>query len=247
MRYPNHLPHPTMDDLWYSESCRTSEDHMNKPPKITADLLFRAKSVVFDLDGTLVDSVLDVALAYCQTLQKFGFEPPPESIYLGPPAETVVRMMIGQDADRTLVADIVNEFRRTYDMSDYPETTLYPGAAELLKRLKSKGIRLSLATYKGIVSTRRLLEVKGISALFDEVLSINLNGQRWTKYQMLAYIMEATQTLPTETFFFGDSVGDMEAGKDHGIATVAVLYGYEPGEQLLAAVPNFVCESLMDI
>ena len=59
--------------------------------------------------------------------------------------------------------------------------------------------------------------------------------------------MEATQTLPEETFFFGDSVSDIEAGQDHGIATVAVLYGYEPLEKLFAATPDFTCESLTDL
>ena len=216
-----------------------------KPSPITADVLFRASSVVFDLDGTLADTAYDVAMAYCEALPKFGFTPPPpETLHIGPPAETMVRGMIGQDADPTLVAEIVTEFRRYYDTSDYPATKLYPGAEELLKQLKSEGIRLSIATYKGSVSTRRLLEVKGIVELFDEILSINLNGERWNKHRMLSYIMETTQTQPEETFFFGDSVGDIEAGRDLDVATVAALYGYEPPENLLAAKPDYVCETL---
>jgi len=218
------------------------------PPPITADILFRTASVVFDFDGTLIDSAHDVAVAYCMALLKFGFEPPPpESIKIGPPVDVMVRQMIGQDADPALVADIVSEFRRNYDISDYPATKLYPGVAELLKRLKNKGIRLSIATYKGIASTRRLLELKGIANLFDEVLSINLNGWRWTKHQMLTHIVETTPTKPTEMFFFGDSVGDIQAGRDSGVNTVAVLYGYESSEELLAAQPDFVCETLTDL
>ncbi len=218
------------------------------PPKITADVVFRAASVVFDLDGTLVDSAYDVATAYCVALPKFGFEPPkPETVRIGPPADETVRGLIGWDADPVLVDDIVNEFRRHYDVSDYPVTTLYPGALELLKRLKSEGIRLSIATYKRAVSTRRLLEIKGVADLFDVVLSVEHDGGRLTKHQMLEYIMEATRTKPDETLFFGDSVGDMQAGRDHGVATVAVLYGYEPPEDLLAMNPNYVCENLNEI
>jgi phosphoglycolate phosphatase len=218
------------------------------PTTITTDELFRAASVVFDLDGTLADTVYDVAVAYCMALPKFGFTPPnPETLRIGPPAEYMVREMIGQNADPMLVADIVNEFRLHYDTSDYPKTKLYPGTAELLKRLKDKGIRLSIATYKRAVSTRRLLEIKGIADLFDEILSIEHNGEHWTKHQMLTYIMEATQTKPSETLFFGDSVGDIEAGRDLDIKTVAVLYGYEPPDDLLAMHPDFVCKKLIDL
>ena len=215
------------------------------PPKITTDILFRTASVVFDFDGTLIDSAHDVAVAYCMALPKFGFEPPPpESIQIGPPVDVMVRQMIGQDADPALAAAIINEFRRHYDTTDYPATTLYPGAEELLKRLKSKGIRLSIATYKRTIPTQRILAIKGIVDLFDEVLALELHGERLTKHQMLVRIMEATQTKPTETFFFGDSVSDIQAGRDSGVNTVAVLYGYESSEELLAAQPDFVCETL---
>jgi phosphoglycolate phosphatase len=173
--------------------------------------------------------------------------PPPEMLRIGPPAEKMVSNMIGQDADSVLVADIVSEFRRCYDASSYPETKLYPGAEKMLKQLKNAGIRLSIATYKGTVSTQRLLEIKGIAEMFDEILSSNLNGERWTKQRMLSHIMEATQTQAAETFFFGDSVGDIQAGRDHGIATVAVLYGYELPENLIAAGADFVCHSFAEL
>ena len=218
------------------------------PPKITAAELFRAASVVFDLDGTLADTVGDIAEAYCRALPKFGFEPPPpKTLRIGPPIEDTIRGIIGYDADPTLVADIVKEFRWHYDTSVYPKTVLYPGAEELLKRLKNKKIRLSVATYKRNAPTLRILEIKGIAELFDEVLSIDYNGERWTKSQMLPYIMETTRTKPSETFFFGDSVSDLQAGCDCGVKTVAALYGYELPKELLAMNPDFVCENLTDL
>ena len=116
-----------------------------------------------------------------------------------------------------------------------------------MKRLKNNGIHLSIATYKGIVSTRRLLAIKGIAELFDEILSINLNGEHWTKHRMLTNLLETTRTKPSEMFFFGDSVNDLQAGRDCGVKTVAALYGYEPPEELLKMQPDFVCENLTDL
>jgi len=218
------------------------------PLPITADVLFRAASVVFDLDGTLADTISDITAAYCHALPKFGFDPPrPGTLRIGPPIEETVRAMIGQDAAPELVAEIVNEFRQSYDTSGYPETTLYPGVAELLIQLKRKGIRLSVATNKRDVPTRRILRIKGIDELFDEVLCININGKRWTKRQMLTHIMETTQTKAVETFFFGDSVGDIEAGRDIGVNTVAALYGYESPEELFKAQPDFSCKNITDL
>jgi len=215
------------------------------PPPITADILSQAATVVFDLDGTLIDSAYDVALAYCRALSAFGFEPPPpEPLQIGPPAETMVRDMIGKDVDETMIADIVSEFRRYYGLSDYPATKLYPGAAELLKRLKDEGSRLFIATYKRFDLARRVLEIKGIAGFFDDVLSVERGGERWTKHRMLTYIMETTQTPPAKTFFFGDSISDIQAGCDLGVQTVAVLYGYGTPAELLALQPDFVCENL---
>ena len=215
------------------------------PPPITADILFQAATVVFDLDGTLIDSAYDVAVAYCKALSTFGFEPPPpESLQIGPPAEVMVRNMVGKDVDEAMIADIVSEFRRYYGLSDYPATNLYPGARELLKRLKSKGIRLFIATYKRFDLAQRVLEIKGIVDFFDDVLSVERNGERWTKHRMLTYIMETTQTPPAKTFFFGDSTSDVQAGCDLGVQTIAVLYGYGTPAELLALQPDFVCENL---
>ena len=215
------------------------------PPAITSDVLFRAAAVVFDLDGTLVDSAYDIAVAYCMALSKFGFEPPPpESLQIGPPAEKMVRDLVGSDVDEIMIADIVCEFRRYYGMSDYPATNLFPGAEELLKRLQSKGIRLFIATYKRCDLARRVLEIKGIAEFFDDIMSCERDGERLTKHQMLAYIMETIQKPPAEIFFFGDSITDIKAGRDLGVQTVAVLYGYESPNELLTLQPDFVCASL---
>lgn len=214
---------------------------------VTPADLSGVRSVVFDLDGTLVDSVTDVAVAYCRALRVRGFEPPDlEQVRIGPSLEAMIRHDVGEDADPAVVDAVANEFRRLYDADDYGRTTLFPGALELLTRWRRSGVRLSIATNKRSVATRRLLEIKGIADFFDEVLCIDRDGEKWSKTRMLDHIMAATGVGPEETVFIGDSAGDVRAGRETGVTTVGVLYGYEPPEDVQAAGPDYVCNDLRE-
>ena len=218
------------------------------PEQITFDRLMDFRCIVFDFDGTLCDTVLDIKKAFHEAAIICGFRPEQlKPIPVGPPLEASIRQAVGDEVETSMMERLKSEYRRCYDSSDFSESPLYPGAFELLTRLKKSGKRLALATNKGEESTRRILAVKEIAALFDRVLCCDSDNEFWSKERMLRDILDATETGNKEAVFFGDARGDMSAGRQVDVATVAVLYGYGTADELLEIGPDYVCERLADI
>jgi len=215
---------------------------------ITSDDLSNYPVAVFDLDGTLCDTQGDVFQIFREALVEKGFPPvDDEFIHIGPPLENMFAEVTGNRADEPIIAELTYGFRKRYDISDYPNSYLYPGAELLLQKLKARGVYLAIATYKRAPSTLHLLEVKGILPLFDITLSIDSEDRAWSKSEMLKRILAESNQPASHAIFFGDTVSDIRAAKEQGVASVAVMYGYGKPAELYNEIPDFYCESLLNL
>ena len=215
---------------------------------ITSDDLSKYPVVVFDLDGTLCDTQKDVFQIFREALSAKGFSPvADEHIRIGPPLEDMFAEVIGKRADEPVVAELTNEFRQRYDVSDYPNSHLYPGAEQLLQKLRARGVYLAVATYKRTPSTLHLLDIKGILPVFDLTLSIDTDGRDWTKAAMLERILAEANQPASQAVFFGDTASDIRAAKAQGVTSVAATYGYGKPYELHNESPDFYCESLLNL
>ena len=218
------------------------------PHFITSDDLSKYSVVIFDLDGTLCDTQKDVFHIFREALITKGFPPAAdERIRIGPPLEEMFAEIIGKRADEPIVTELTNEFRKRYDVSDYPNSHLYPGAEQLLQKFKARSVYLAIATYKRVPPTLHLLEVKGILPMFDLTLSIDTDGRNWTKAEMLERILAEANQPASQAVFLGDTVSDIRAAKAKGVTSVAAVYGYGKPYELHNESPNFYCESLLNL
>jgi len=218
------------------------------PRYITSNDLSTYTVAIFDLDGTLCDTQKDVFQTFREALIEKGFPPvQDELIRIGPPLEEMFATIIGKRADEPIVTELTLAFRRRYDISDYPNSHLYPGAEQLLRTLKARGVYLAIATYKRVPPALHLLEVKGILPIFDLIMSIDTDGRHWTKAEMLERILAESNQPASQAVFFGDTISDLRAAKTHGVTSVAALYGYGKPDELYNENPDFYCESLLDI
>ncbi|MDR1290502.1 MAG: HAD hydrolase-like protein [Planctomycetaceae bacterium] len=204
--------------------------------------------IVFDLDGTLCDTIGDIKRSLADTFLRCDCPMPDMGrLRVGPPLAVMIDELLGGNTDRAFVDKIAAEYREYYESSNYEVSPLYCGVFELILRLKSAGKKLAIATLKREVSTLRLIECRKMDKFFDRIFCCDTGGEMYSKDQMLAQITTQLNIAPANTIFFGDSVSDITAGQKIGVKTVAVLFGYGEPDALIAANPDHICNNYTDL
>jgi phosphoglycolate phosphatase len=195
--------------------------------------------IIFDLDGTIIDSKKEILKTYKVVFARIPPRVPPkvDELNYGMNINDVLRGVYGDD-------DIIpakKMFASIYDTSDYHETDLYEGVYETLAFLKEQGHELYIATNKRYTPTLRILEAKKIRQFFSEIVGYEMTpGVTMTKREMVALLKNLGSF--TEGFMVGDSVGDIMAGKDEHLTTIAVTYGYESENVLAEKNPDHLID-----
>jgi len=206
----------------------------------------RVRAVIFDLDGTLVDSRKDIALAVNRTLKDLGLSPLPEKTivgFIGGGVEPLVKSFLGPENSHRL-EEALGLYKRHYSEVCTLNTTLYPGVKETLEYLQQVHIPVALATNKALSFTCKIIEHLGIDGYFSVVLGPEHVQNRKPHPEIVYIICDKLKVLPEETLFVGDSELDVECGKNAGVYTCAVTYGYTSLEKLVQSEPDFLLCSL---
>jgi len=190
------------------------------------------RGIVFDLDGTLVDSVGDIAAALNGALGDVG---------LGPLSEDDVRGMVGRGADVTVrraLARLGAEdrdpdalhagFVRHYAAKPAERSTLYPGAADMLARFRAEGRRLAICTNKPEELTETIVRDIGVRTAFGAVIGASARLPRKPDPAMLVAAFAGIGVDPADGLMVGDSVTDVGTARALGIPIVLVSFGYTP-------------------
>lgn len=209
------------------------------------------QAVFFDFDGTLLDTEADIRAAYTLTFQEFGLLAEQRNLKIGPTLPDNVRMLRPGAGDDE-IARIVAAFSRNYDQSGFPATCCYDGVREMLAALHGR-MPLFIATNKRLVPTRLLLEKFGLAGFFRGVYASDmlLPARRLSKLDMLRLGLEEHGLTPEACAIVGDTVSDIRGGRDAGMRTIAVRWGYagpgefdDPAPDRIAAIPAEVPELL---
>jgi phosphoglycolate phosphatase len=186
----------------------------------------RVRLIVFDLDGTLVDSKVDLANSVNYALGAFGFSPLPyETIYsyVGNGAAMLIQQSLGTDG-REILPRVLKTFLAHYREHLLDTTVPYPGVRKSLEG-KGDAFEMALLTNKPLDMTRAILHGLSLSRHFVDVRGGDSFGSKKPNPEGLLRIMEERGTLPAETLMVGDSVNDILAGQGAGVATCGVTYG----------------------
>ena len=212
------------------------------------------KLVLIDLDGTMVDSVPD--LAYCTDEMMKA---------LGRPAwgEAKVRMWVGNGVERLVMRALTNELWVDPDPAEFQKalpiymelyanntsgrSCLYEGVVEGLGYLKASGIKIGCVTNKAAAFTVPLLKDMAIYDWFDLVVSGDTTAKKKPDPMPLLYAAEKLGVAAVDCLMVGDSMHDVQAARNAGFQVVCVPYGYNHGEDIRVAKPDQVVESLADL
>lgn len=213
--------------------------------------------ILFDLDGTLVDSVPDIALALDRCFELCGYTPPGEPSarhWVGNGSRKLVERALaaelqipGDSVDQTLVDSVQQHFFDAYDQCCDQRSQLYPGVAESLQQLESNGISMACVTNKPARFTHKVLAGMGIDHHFCSVVSGDTLATRKPDPGQLLHVVGELGKQAGRTLMVGDSKNDVEAARAAGVAVVCVNYGYNHGEPVESAGPDAIIGNLLEL
>jgi phosphoglycolate phosphatase len=201
-------------------------------------------TVLFDLDGTLVDSRPGIVAATNATLRALGEpERPPAELegFIGPPLyETFGTLLAHRSPDGARIDEIVADYRERYRAGMVEGSTVYPGITELLDALAAAGARLAVATSKARPLAVPLLEGVGLADRFD-VIAGPIPPARDDKAQTIAQALAALgEAAGDGAVMVGDRHHDIDGAHAHGLRAIGAAWGFGGEDELRAAAADDV-------
>jgi len=186
------------------------------------------QNILFDLDGTLIDSSPGILAAYAEALRRERIEPlvPLAPKLIGPPMRTTVAQLVGSDDD-AIIDRVALAFKHAYDTEGYRATRAYPGVGLSLRSLVDNGCRLYILTNKREAPTLSIVAMFGWSRLFAGVFALDsLSPAAPDKAALVKFVLQKHELSPEVTALVGDTPADAVAASVNGLRFVGVSWGY---------------------
>jgi pyrophosphatase PpaX len=202
----------------------------------------RYRTVLFDLDGTLIDSGAMILASFRHaTRTVLRREIPDEQLVAAVGGSSIQAQMRTFDPDR--VDELVRVYRE-HNATLHDELEAFPGVHDLLERLQGQGRRLGIVTAKRRQTVQLAFDRLGIEEFFDAVVTTDDTDNHKPHPEPVLLALEQLDSEPSEAAFVGDSPFDVQAGKAAGVFTVGVSWGkIHPAERLLALGADVIAHS----
>ena len=217
-------------------------------------LLDDIRLIAFDLDGTLIDSVPDLAAAVDAMLGDLAWPPAGEAKvrdWVGNGSHLLVARALadagGSEPDAATLARAHARFLVHYRAAPCARTRVFPGVREALEGLSARGLGLALITNKPAAFIDPILEALTLRDYFQLTLGGDSLPEKKPHPAPLLHLAAHFEIAPQHCLMVGDSRHDIEAGKRAGFRTLAVPYGYNHGEPVATSAPDGLVESLQEL
>jgi phosphoglycolate phosphatase len=210
--------------------------------------------IMFDLDGTLLDSAPDLAAAVDAMLQQLGRPPAgldKVRLWIGNGARVLVRRALADQMDHSEVSESEADKALTLFMSLYGGghelTVVYPGVKEALAMLKSRRVPMAVITNKPERFVAPLLDEMGMDGYFSWIVGGDTLPQQKPDPAGLLYVMQKANVSADQALFIGDSRNDIRAARAAGVRCVAMTYGYNHGQPIADEFPDYLLDDLRQL
>lgn len=207
------------------------------------------KAILFDLDGTLIDSSEGITKSTQYALAYYGIDEPDLSqlrVFIGPPLASSFEKYYNFDKEKAVSA--VWKYRERYLEIGIWECELYPGVREALETLKRDGYLIGIASSKPENSCKRILDHFGILELFDEVVGATDDGRIDTKEEVLNEVMRRWSGIDkSDMCLVGDTIYDVEGAAKVGISSIGVSFGFGDCKEMIDGGAVSICNSMADV
>lgn len=209
----------------------------------------RIKAILFDLDGTLIDSSEGITKSAQYALKHYGIEAPhleDLKFFIGPPLMYTFTKHYQFPEEQAREA--VGVYRERYNVIGIFECALYPHVRECIEELRKRGYLIGLASSKPEGACKRILEHFHILDLFDQVVGSTPDGRIDSKEEVLNELLRRWSDLSVEEMcLIGDTLFDVEGAKQVGISTLVVSFGFGKVDEMLDAGAKAVCNDLIGL
>lgn len=216
------------------------------PTRLNAKL--NTNHIIFDLDGTLIDSSPSILAAFKGAFLKANLQPikPLTPEIIGPPLKETLKNLLGEN-DPEKIDQLAEFFKESYDTEGYKQTQVFVGVEHLLAEL-SKTKPLYIATNKRIKPTLLILEHLGWQPYFKGVYALDmLEAAAKNKAELIAYVLKKHAIQSTEAFYIGDRVEDKKAALANNLNFCYAKWGYDAEADADNSVQGFeMPEEMLD-
>lgn len=194
---------------------------------LAKDLHF--KNIIFDLDGTLIDSAESILESLRNAFINTDNVPILEldTSLIGPPlVETIIKLLGTNELDK--ITPVINDFKRYYDEQGFKQSTYFVGIPELLNELKKNGQNLYIATNKRLIPTNKIINYLEWQSYFNEIYTLDtFNPNLKSKTGLISKILELNNFDIADTIYIGDRNEDANAAQFNNLEFMMAKWGYE--------------------
>lgn len=207
------------------------------------------KAILFDLDGTLLNTLTDLTNAINYMLSHFNFGSMTEEgvrRLLGNGARQLVELAIGEEVSKADFETYYNFYDAYYQAHSEEATAPYEGIKEVLEAFKKRGYRLAVISNKQDAAVKALIK-RQFPGLFEFALGVTEDGIKKPDPRMVEKVLNAMDLKPNEVYLVGDSEADIETGKNANLEVVACLWGFRDMKDLAPLKPEFIVGKPYDL
>ncbi|MFN8688193.1 MAG: HAD-IA family hydrolase [Acidobacteriota bacterium] len=212
-------------------------------------LICAPKLLIFDLDGTLIDSKEDLIASVNATREYMKRDQLPGALvasYVGNGAPVLIRRAMGAEASEAEVEEALDYFIRHYHEHCLDRTRLYPGTRETMERAREKGIHLAVLTNKPVKISHVILGGLGVDSWFARIYGGNSFAAKKPDPVGIHTLREELTVEALATVMIGDSRVDIETARNAGVYSVGLTYGLQP-ESLREVPPDLLLDRMEDL
>lgn len=208
------------------------------------------QGVIFDLDGTLLDTIADLAYSVNSVLERHGYRQHSVEAYtqfIGDGMEMLIQRAVGDTIPNDEIGELVSELKEEYAKNWNRTTKPYPGIPELLQELSHKKIKISVFSNKAHEFTVSMVTNYFPDIPFDVILGLQDSIPRKPDPSGALLIARTMRIEPAQIAMIGDSVTDITMAHSCGMCAVAVSWGYRPVELLKQHNPEAIAHTPEEI
>ncbi len=205
------------------------------------------KLCIFDLDGTLLDTLSVIADNSNYVIEKYNYKPIDKELFtsfIGNGAGELMKSIARyRNIDSSLFDDMYSEFLKRYDENPIGDTVVFDGITDLVEKLKASGKQLAVLTNKPHnAAVSSVTEFFGDN-IFDAIIGQKESLMRKPHPECVEILLKDFAVTKEDAIMIGDSDVDIATGKNAGISTCAVSWGFKSREELLALEPDYLVDN----